>query len=128
MKKAISILLAFVFLLSTLGISIGINYCPMKKSYSFSVIKKEKSCCCQSSNKKNCCKSQKIELKKIGDNYVPSDFQFKTVTSQLDFILYQNDNLIKEIYAPAKETILFTDWQSPVPPIPLSILYRSILI
>src|SRR5438105_4305670 len=98
----------------------------MKKSYSFSSIASEKSCCCKSSNKNNCCKSQKVVVKKIKDNYLASAFHFKA--PQLNFIVCQYSNFIKDAIVLTNETKLFKDFSPPEPRLSLSILYRSILI
>lgn len=98
----------------------------MKKSFSFSVIHAEKSCCCKSSSKKDCCKSKKITLKKIKDDYVSSNFQFKSPI--VSFVLYKHATMIV-----AKSPFIYIvkstkEYNPPEPPVPLSILYRSILI
>lgn len=126
MKKITAILLTFSILLSTLGVSIAVNYCPMKKSYSFSIVKNAKSCCCKASNKDNCCKSKKIVLKKITDNYLSSQYNFNNSQSGFSVFLYP-------IYAykPAafiKEIKFFKNLRPPELPVSLNILYRSILI
>lgn len=126
MKKIISILLAFVFLLSTLGITIGIAYCPMKKSYSFS-LKTAKSCCCKKVDKGNCCTSKTIILKKIENDYVSTSFfvdapQFKIISiAPIAYLPVFNATYGNEIN-------FYKDAGLPKPPVPLSILFRSILI
>ncbi len=125
-KKIASVLLAFLFLLSTLGVTIGVGYCPMKKSYSFS-LKKAKSCCCKKSDKGNCCKSKTIVLKKIEGDYVSTSFfinppHFESIS--ISPIAYLNQ--LTASYG--TEINFYKDTGPPEPPVPLSILYRSILI
>ena len=98
----------------------------MKKSFSFSLVKDEASCCCKSSKSKGCCKSQKIKLKKIEDNYIVSEFKIKD--HQPDFLIFQYPVIFTNASAIAKETKFFVDYSPPEPRGSLSILFRSILI
>jgi len=126
LKKITAITLAFSILLSTLGVNIAVNYCPMKKSYSFSILKNAKSCCCKTSHKGNCCTSKKIVLKKIEDNYVSSQFNFSG--HQVDFTFFQYPSFIYKPITFVKEINFYKDLKPPDSPISLSILYRSLLI
>jgi hypothetical protein len=126
LKKILSISLAFVFLLSTLGITIGIAYCPMKKNYTFS-LKTAKSCCCKKADKGNCCTSKTIVLKKIENDYVSTSFindapQFEIITIAPIAFLPK----LKASYG--IEINFYKDTGPPEPPVSRSILYRSILI
>lgn len=125
MKKITSILLVFVFLVSTLGLSFTVDYCPMKKDYSFS-LQGEKSCCCKKSDENNCCNSKHVSFKKIEDNYVGSDFQ--APTSQVILIFHEKPTLIIKPLVFSKTVEFYKDSKPPGSPVSLSILYRSILI
>ncbi len=125
MKKIVSIFLSFVFLFSTLGISVAMDYCPMKGKYTFS-FKSEKSCCCNKADDNNCCKSKKIVFEKITDNYFVSEFHY--VAPTLDFSVVKHSTLIANLVSFKKENLFFTDLPPPKPSVSLSILYRSILI
>lgn len=71
MKKISALFLVFILLVHTSGFCMVINYCPMKKAYSFSLYTEKASCCCKAKDgKNNCCKSKPVELKKIADHYV----------------------------------------------------------
>ena len=125
LKKAFSIFLAFVFLMSTLGTSVAIGYCPMKKDHSFS-LKSHKTCCCKKSNK-NCCNSTHISLEKIKDNYVVSESQINL--QQYHFIVFNYPSVIIQSVNPLANSFRRpTDNQPPEPSVSRSILYRSILI
>lgn len=125
MKKIIILITAFSFFVSILGVNATIGYCPKKKNYSISFLKKAYSCCCTKSNKKKCCNSQKVETKKITDDYLCS--VVKSISMENGFALNQHcvsgpkqviirNHTIKENYKP------------PGAPVSLIILHRSILI
>ena len=68
-KKAISVLLAFVFLLSSTGFSINKHFCGGKlKSTNVLLIQNHNSCCGTKKMPEGCCKNQ-TEVLKIKDNY-----------------------------------------------------------
>ncbi|MGE0569284.1 MAG: hypothetical protein AB7O73_15200, partial [Bacteroidia bacterium] len=83
MKKAISILLAFVFLISSSGFSINRHYCGNKlKSTNIGFIDNEKSCCGAKKMPEGCCKNE-TQVIKIKENFTPT----QTVTlPSTDFI------------------------------------------
>jgi hypothetical protein len=127
MKKVLSILLAFIFLISTLGISVAIGYCPKKKNHSFS-LKSDQSCCCKKShNDSNCCNSTKISFEKIKDNYVASGFQLNSL--QYNFIVFNDPSVIlQSVNSYSKGFKVQPNNKPPEPSVSLNILYRSILI
>ena len=125
MKKVIVLITAFSFLVSILGINVTIGYCPMKKNYSFSFIKKAYSCCCTKSNKKKCCNSEKVVLKKITDDYLSS--VVKSVPSETNYTIIQFTAFPKRLII--ENTYSIKDsYKPPVATVPLVILNRSILI
>lgn len=124
MKKVLSISLTFSFLLSTLGVSVIIGYCPMKKDYSFSFTGNTSTCCCTNPDNGGCCKSHKLELKKIQDNFTASEFQ--VIAPSIDFITYEYPSLILLTGdQPLTAVLAYKDHQPPEPPVPFSILFRS---
>ncbi len=124
MKKITVLLLGFSFLLSTLEISVAIDYCPMKKGYTYS-LQDKKSCCCKKANNSNCCKSKKIIFTKINDHYLPTQFSFNAPLLNFTFIEHATTY---SKFAPIKKEIVFLQNLRPPKPESLSILYRSILI
>lgn len=127
MKRFLTISLTFIFLLNTLGIAVAMDYCPMKKEYSFSLSGGKKSCCCEKADKGNCCKSKKVVLKKIEDRYVSSVSQ--TTPVQFEYFAYEYSSfLISKIY-PVKNIVNSNrDHAPPERSVSLNILYGSFLI
>jgi hypothetical protein len=126
MKKLLSIGLAFSFLLSTMGLSIVIDYCPMKAGYSISFSEKKASCCCSKLNN-GCCRSHKVVLKKVEDNYTASEFQATPLPA--DLIIYDLHTLIVPGDVSEMMALISTrDHQPPEPPVPYPILFRSIQV
>ncbi len=129
-KKALSILLAFVFLLSSSGFSINRHYCGSKlKSTDILLIQNDHiSCCGKKEMPKGCCKNETEHIK-LKENYAPaqavdvpaSDFITSFVLAfvqTFNFSLTGCDtaNFFADSHAP------------PGKPVSRTILYRSILI
>jgi hypothetical protein len=125
MKRIIILITAFSFFVSIIGVNMTIGYCPMKKNYSFSFIKKVYSCCCTKSNKKKCCNSEKVVFKKITDHYLGT--AIKSIPFENDFIVNRYCFFIPKLIRPNHRTI-HDDCKPPGTSVPLTILYRSILI
>lgn len=125
MKKIFAISLSLVLLISTLGLSVVVNYCPMKKDYSFT-LQQHKSCCCNDSKKNDCCKYSKFSFSKIKDKYVASAFQLNV--PHLDFIIQTITLYVASHHSAVKEIKLYTYLKPPKLSVSLSILYRSLLI
>ena len=125
MKKTIILFITFSFFVSILGINVSLDYCPMKDKYSFSFIKKAYTCCCTKSNKRNCCKSEKVEFKKITDHYVTTAIKYLPLDNCI--VIQDRYFLIPELTN--SDFYSFTSsYKPPVPQVSLTILYRSILV
>jgi hypothetical protein len=125
LKKAISILLLFIFLFSSAGFSINAHYCKGKlQSVNLLFIHKE--CTCgKKKMPKDCCKN-KTEIVKIKDNYIPTQIITPSSTEQIVFEFIQSFDLsIAENFS-VKANLNYL--YPPDNPLSLSILYRSILI
>lgn len=126
LKKVISILIAFVFLLSSSGFSINAHYCKGKlKSINILFVK---NCSCgKTKMPKDCCKN-KTEIVKIKDNYIPTQIVITPSTEIITFAL----SYIQTFYLTITENLIveanLNYLYPPDKPISLSILYRSILI
>lgn len=128
MKKSLAILLAFVFLLSSLGFSINKHYCGNRlKSVNLILIQNNKSCCGDVEMPEGCCKN-KTKYIKLKEDYMQassvsipsSDFFFVAVFTQIITQLLTN---------PQNEYLGDISHDPPIiSTVSLSILYRSILI
>ena len=128
MKKALSILSAFIFLLSSSGFSINAHYCKGKiKSVNIAFSDNIKSCCGKKKMAKDCCKN-KTQVVKIKDNYIPAQIVISPLANPVSFMpaFIQLFN-IQIAGMPSVESNL-NYLYPPDKPISLSILYRSILI
>lgn len=129
LKKALSILLAFLFLVSSSGFSINRHYCGDKlKSTDVLLIQNTQSCCGKKAMPKGCCKNE-TQVIKINEKFTPTqtvnipstDFIavfFVAFIQTFDFSLSdsQTSNLQTGSHAPPGKTVSRT------------ILFRSILI
>ena len=126
-KKIFFISLAFIFIINTEGFTISWDYCPMKKTTTFS-FSSEESCCCKSSMRNNCCKKNKISFVKIKDNYTPSQVS-KIPNSELSlFLLSFVNSLLSPALGNNKNDFIVTDHKPPDKSVSLIILNRAILI
>lgn len=129
MRKLTAISLCFIFLISSLGLTVHYHHCKMMGS-SVSLVKEEQGCC--GGKKKmpsGCCEnhSQRIEIKddflssaaKIG--LKPLELNLFIVPIVLIDLLPHQTIIEKKFYA-------YLDHFPPNQPVSLSILYRSILI
>ena len=128
LKKATSIVLLFIFLLSSSGFSINTHYCKGKLRYvNIGFSDNCKSCCGKKKCSKNCCKN-KTEIVKIKDNYLPTQIIITPATEINTFALSytQTFNLqnTDKVSIESNPTYLYP----PDIPVSLSILYRSIQI
>ena len=124
LKKVIAISLVFIFLISTLGLSVVISYCPMKEGYSFSL--REHKSCCGDSRKNDCCKTSKLSFNKIEDNFIASSYHFNT--PQFDIISCTSQPSVSFSTVHSKKITYYQNLPPPKTAVPLNILYRSILI
>ncbi len=98
----------------------------MKETYSYSLTE-EKNCCCGDMSGEDCCTSDKIEVKKVEDNYIVSEFHF--ITKQIGIVAFDYPVFINTVTNSFTSKV-YTN-QKLIPPKligSLSILYRSILI
>jgi hypothetical protein len=127
LKKIISILLAFVIILSSTGICFAIHYCPMMKKTNFS-LHEMKNCCSSKSQKNDCCEKKNIKIEKIKDNYTPSQIS-KTPNSQLSlFVLSFVKSFLFSTINNDKNDLFLSYHEPPNHPVSLIILNRTILI
>ena len=114
-------------MVSTMGISIVIGYCPMKSSYTISLSGKDVGCCCGKADGGGCCKSHKLTIKKIEDNYTTSAFNL--TVPPLDHITFELPNLSLVWMNPHLQVIpSYKDHQPPEPPVLLHLLHRALLV
>ncbi len=66
MKKLLSVFLTLVFVFSTIGFSVNVHACSMRKGIDVTFFK-IKSCCGEKGEKEGCCKN-KAKIVKITDN------------------------------------------------------------
>ena len=127
MKKVSAIFLSFLFLLSTIGLTINTHYCPMLNKSETSIFTK-KSCCEGKEEKGGCCKNE-TKIVKITDNYSPSQsvnlapsFSFLTIpisaNNLFDLTTFNNGH---SFYLNIRPPLLHQGVSLPV-------LFRSILI
>ena len=107
MKKVVSIILLFLYMIPVIGINASVHYCGGKiASVSFGAEKAQKCACGSKKMKKNCCKDKEFSFK-LKDSQqktqqVTLNF-FKTVDSHSFLIyasifLYQSFVIQKEFY------------------------------
>lgn len=127
MKKTTSLILVFLLLLSTLGIRLVVNYCPVMEDYTISMAA-HKSCCCSGEEDNSCCKSDVYSLTKIEDKYTSHNFQFNLPNSEsfypsiIPLNVLPNNVFLNEI-------ISFKDIRPPeISVVSFTILYRTLLI
>lgn len=129
MKKILSILLSLLIVVTSSGVSLSLDYCPFQKKTTLS-FNEEKSCCCggDQSMPDDCCNKTKIVVEKIKDNYTPT---IHSTISPAQIILlavtYTESFLFLTPVSQIQSSFL-SDSSPPNTPVPLSILYRSILI
>lgn len=83
MKKIISILLAFIFLFSTTGVTFATHYCGDKAiNYKIVFLLNDKHDCVGCEMKKGCCRDE-IKNLKIQDDFVSSYFGIQKVEKKL---------------------------------------------
>lgn len=127
MKKAFSIFLTFIFLLSTSGFAVNIHYCPVKDNFSLgSSASHDSSCCGTNSMPDNCCKKE------------TKYFKVKTDFSSTSFVVLPHLKIFTAVFSVASiipETIVelshfvfYADSSPPQLPVSRFILFRSILI
>ena len=129
LKKSISILLTFVFLISSSGFSINRHYCGNKlKSTNILLIQNTGSCCGKKEMPEGCCKNE-TQVIKITENFTSTQTinlpsaDFITVfvlayvkTFNFSLIVCDTINLYADFHSPPDKQVSRT------------ILYRSILI
>lgn len=73
MKQLTAIMLSLLILVSSLGLSLQVSYCTMKKRTSYSLTG-GKRCCCKSEKpgKNKCCKNKVVRIAKVTDTYKAS--------------------------------------------------------
>lgn len=128
LKKATSILLIFIFLLSSSGFSINTHYCKGKiKSINIVFSGNCKSCCGKKKMPKDCCKD-KTENVKIKDNYIPSTNVMGSSAQFITFVLSYFQTFALSYSQNSSIEANLNYLYPPDKPVSLSILYRSILI
>lgn len=88
MKKAVSIVMSLVFLISVMGMTINAHYCGTHLK-SVGLIKK--ACCCDAKQDNNCCKDE-ITYIKVNDNFSASN-QIKIYIHDICIPAYNEINL-----------------------------------
>ncbi len=130
MKKALSILLAFVFLISSSGFSINRHYCgnKLKSTDILLVHNDDTSCCGKKEMPKGCCKNE-TQVIKIKENFTPNQ---TVILPSTDFIMIFVIAFFQTFNFPLTENNtgdLYADSHAPPgKPVSRTILFRSILI
>ena len=127
LKKAISILLAALILLSSTGICFAIHYCPMSKRTTFS-LHEMKSCCSSKAKKDDCCKKRNVKFEKIKDNYTLSQV---TKAPNSDLLLFALAFTKSFLLLPTQNNdcdLRFSNHEPPDRSVSLVILNRTFLI
>jgi hypothetical protein len=110
MKKVLSLLLLFVFLISTNGIIIYNHYCSNKKNGTTIYNELDKDACCGTTTSENTCCSNEFRFFKIAELVNSNhDSKFTSVVSVLPLLASigsinlctNNFNLIKTPYKPS---------------------------
>jgi uncharacterized membrane protein len=128
LKKATCILLAFLILLTSVGVTIYMHYCPMMDEATYSISGPESSCCGDEGEASGCCENT-AHTAKLKEDFTPS-IQLKFATTHLVSLLpipvYTDSS--KPYPNQTKEFFSYHDHSPPDYGISLTILYRSILI
>ena len=126
MRKILSILLAFIFLINTSGMAISLNYCTMKKTAAFSLSSK-KSCCCKGSKPGNCCKKNQVKIVKIKDCVTSSSI---SLAFSDELTLFTANSLHSNYSISAHPGLLLTGPHAPPPgnSVSRNILFGTFLI
>ncbi len=84
-KKHISIFLAFLILLSSIGLTFSVHYCKDEIAGISFLIQEEEpcetvdSCCAKENSHDNCCSNKLIKVEKKSDDVVVKSFHFELV-------------------------------------------------
>ena len=129
MKKTLSILLAFVFLLSSSGFSINRHFCGNKlKSTDVLLIQNAESCCGKKEMPEGCCKNE-TQIIKIKEHFTPTQTVSLPSTDFIAiFVLAFVETLNFSLTENNKISSYADSHAPPGKPVSRTILYRSILI
>lgn len=129
MKRAFSIFLVFVFLLSTTGFAVNVHYCPVKNKTTFGSHASHNASCCgkrKCSMPDNCCKHETKYFKLKTDFSSNASFSFpesKDLICPLRMDKRHSSFTFDEQYF-----IFHINDEPPELPVSRCILFRSILI
>jgi hypothetical protein len=81
-KKHLSVFLAFLLLVSNVGLAFNVHYCGDKiasvsLNSTLTSLTNEKGCCEKTAKKDSCCKDKKIVVQKKTDNGIVKSFSFQ---------------------------------------------------
>lgn len=129
MVRYLSIFFSIVLLLSSTSFVLIIDHCTFSET-TFVSLDGRSSCCCDKSvdMPNDCCNKTKIVVEKIKDNYTPSTHSNISPAQILLFVATFTESFLFGGHFSQLPSSFLSDSSPPNTPVPLSILYRSILI